>query len=354
VVGGFASGLALSGLFYQQVVAPLLAAALPSLPYSAALLGPGSEVLGYDTPLSTDHNWGPRLQLFLAEHDHDACRPRIVALLRDKLPRAFGGYSTHFGPPDEEAAGPVEHRVEVVTAGGFATALLGFNPTGGLRLADWLVTPQQTLLELTAGAVYHDALGDLATLRASLAYYPHDVWLYLMAAQWRRIAQQEAFVGRTGDVGDEVGSTLVAANIVRDLMRLCFLIERRYAPYSKWLGTDFARLACGPAVGPLLRGVLLAPSWRDREARLAVAYAAVTTLHNALDLTPPAPAQVSPYYSRPYLVIHAERIADALVAAIGDPAVRALPDCGALDQLSDSTDLLSYPAVRQRLRALYE
>lgn len=351
---GFVSGLALSGRFYQQVVALLLATALPSLPYSAALLGPGSEVLGYDTPLSTDHNWGPRLQLFLAERDHDTYRLRIVALLSDKLPRAFGGYSTHFGPPDKEAAGPVEHRVEVVTVGGFATVLLGFDPTGGLRLADWLVTPQQTLLELTAGAVYHDAQGALATLRASLAYYPHDVWLYLMAAQWRRIAQQEAFVGRTGDVGDEVGSTLVAANIVRDLMRLCFLIERRYAPYSKWLGTAFARLACGPTVGPLLRGVLLAPSWREREARLAVAYAAVTTLHNALGLTPPASAQVSPYYSRPYLVIHAERIADALVAAIGDPAVRTLPDCGALDQLSDSTDLLSYPAVCHRLRPLYE
>jgi len=34
--------------------------------------------------------------------------------------------------------------------------------------------------------------------------------------------------------------------------------------------------------------------------------------------------------------------------------VRAFPDCGAVDQLSDSTDLLGYPEVRGRLRALYE
>lgn len=51
-----------------------------------------------------------------------------------------------------------------------------------------------------------------------------------MAMQWRRVAQRKFFVGRAGDVGDEVGSALGAAAIARDLMRLCFLVERRYPP----------------------------------------------------------------------------------------------------------------------------
>ena len=64
----------------------------------------------------------------------------------------------------------------------------------------------------------------------------------MLAAQWTWVAQEEAFVGRAVEVGDELGSRVMAARVVRELMRLCFLLERAYAPYSKWLGSAFARL----------------------------------------------------------------------------------------------------------------
>lgn len=51
---------------------------------------------------------------------------------------------------------------------------------------------------LTSGRVFHDGLDQLGPLRVGLQYYPVDVWLYLLAAQWRRIAQEEAFMGRCG------------------------------------------------------------------------------------------------------------------------------------------------------------
>ena len=51
----FIPGLALSSAFYTEIVAPILADAYPRLRYSAALIGYGSEVLGYDTARSTDH-----------------------------------------------------------------------------------------------------------------------------------------------------------------------------------------------------------------------------------------------------------------------------------------------------------
>jgi hypothetical protein len=310
-------------------------------------------VLGYDTPLSTDHDWGPRLLLFLAAHQDPADIPRIEDALRQQLPPTFQGYPTRFRLSHDAPGTPPRPHVTVQTVRGYCAARLGLDPSAAWQPADWLSVPQQTLLELTAGAVYHDGPGELTALRARLAFYPHELWLYLMAAQWRRIAQQEAFVGRAGEVGDELGSRLLAATIVHDLMRLCFLIERRYAPYSKWVGTAFAGLACGPTLSPLFARVLQAEEWHMREAALAPAYAAVVERHNGLGLTPPVEATVSPYYTRPYLVLHAGRVADALLAAITDPAVRSLPAYGGIDQVSDNTDLLGDAEARARLRGLY-
>jgi hypothetical protein len=56
-VSEFTPGTELSGAFYRDAVRPLLG----GRPHAAALLGWGSEVLGLDTPRSTDHGWGPRL-----------------------------------------------------------------------------------------------------------------------------------------------------------------------------------------------------------------------------------------------------------------------------------------------------
>ena len=54
----FISGLELSGLFYFEAVKPILNTHFPSLHHGAARIGPGSEVLGFDTEMSMDHDWG--------------------------------------------------------------------------------------------------------------------------------------------------------------------------------------------------------------------------------------------------------------------------------------------------------
>jgi hypothetical protein len=125
------------------------------------------------------------------------------------------------------------------------------------------------------GEVFHDGLGDLGRIRTALAYYPRDIWLYVLASRWQRIAQEEAFVGRRGQIGDDLGATVVAARLIRDLMRHCLLMERRYPPYSKWLGTAFSRLDCARFLAPLLTSALRASDTAELQQRLAVAYEAI-------------------------------------------------------------------------------
>ena len=263
----FVPSLRLNEAFYREVVAPLV----EPYPHAAALLGWGSDVLGFDTERSTDHGWGPRLQVFVAEADVDAVRARVDA----GLPEIFRGLPVRFGW-DEIAP---RHWVEVLPLGTWLTGHLGLDPRPGMATRDWLTVPQQLLLGVVRGAVYADPAGELAALRSNLRWYPRDVWLWMLAAQWRRIAQEEAFVGRASEVGDELGSRLLAGRLVRELMCLVFLLCREYRPYSKWFGSAFARLPGAAALRPALERAVAAADHAAREAALTEAYEAIASPH---------------------------------------------------------------------------
>jgi Domain of unknown function (DUF4037) len=337
----FVPGLELARGFYEEVVAPLA-----DVPHSAARLGWGSDVLGFDTPRSTDHGWGPRLQLFVETAD----AATLDARLEEELPEEYRGWPVRFGWDDH----PVTKHVEVAELGQWLEERLGLDPRRGLSTRDWLALPQQLLLEVTAGAVFHDGLGELEPVRERLRWYPDEVWLWLIACQWRRIDQEEPFVGRTAEVDDELGSRVLAARLVRDLMRLAFLQERRYAPYAKWLGTAFERLEAYEALGPALAAALGAPDFEAREEALVAAVEELARRHNALGLTDEVDPTVRPFHSRPFRVLGSGRFVEACLSRVTDPWLRSVPLIGGIDQWVDSTDVISYPATARRAAAIYE
>ena len=76
----FVPGLQLARGFYATVVRPLLEQ-FSQVPYAAALLGPGSEVASFDSPRSTDHDWGPRLQILLPDSDANNCHATALTAM---------------------------------------------------------------------------------------------------------------------------------------------------------------------------------------------------------------------------------------------------------------------------------
>jgi Domain of unknown function (DUF4037) len=358
----FTPGLELARRFYWEAVRPVLDAEFPGLRHSAALIGSGSEVLGFDTPMSADHHWGPRAMLFLAEDDYERQRNAITETFRWRLPHRFLGYPTNFTAADDHGVklmeeietGPINHRIECSTLAGFFRHYIEFDINAVIEPTDWLTFGEQKLRTITAGEVFHDDLS-LEAIRTRFAYYPRDVWLYMLASGWQRIGQEEHLTWRAGYVGDEIGSTIIAGRLVRDLMRLCFLMEQQYAPYPKWFGTAFIRLAAGPELAPLLQAILRAETWQERGERLATAYENVAEKQNALRVTEPLPATCSPFWGRPFPIIWGDRFADAIAAQISDPAVRSIARrglIGGIDQFGDSTDLL-HSEWRQAVRGLY-
>ena len=147
-------------------------------------------------------------------------------------------------------------------------------------------------------------------------------------------------------MGDDLGSRIVAARLVREVMHLCFLMERQYAPYSKWFGSAFARLVCAPRLTPALKGALAAESWQERERCLNASLEAAAVVHNSLGLTAPLDPRVAPFYNRPFRVIHADRFWGALRDAVADEGLRRLMGdqhaiIGSTSQWADSTDVHS-------------
>jgi hypothetical protein len=305
--------------------------------------------------------WGPRLVLFLPVEDFENTNQEVDKILRQELPVRFHGYSTHFGKPNLEdngtrlsmdiEEGPVDHLITIETISGYWQKTARIDPWREPTVTEWLTISQQQLLEWTAGKVFHDDLG-LEAVRQRFAWYPQDVWLYMLASQWAQLAEIEAFVGRTWQLRDFLGSQLVATQIVEKLIHLCFLMERRYAPYAKWLGTSFKELQCYPEMQPLLASILSAPDYSQRELWLVKAYSLVAKLHNSLQITPPIDVHTRTYSgwhvynaeqrelalddpknTRPHQVLFAGRFADYIRAEIRDPEVLALrPNQGSVSQ----------------------
>jgi hypothetical protein len=306
-----------------------------------------------------DHDWGPRAQLFLTPFDCARLRRRILAALGRGLPPTFEGLGTRFTEEDADhvrvrakgTGGKGTPSVWIGTIREYFRGQLEVDPFREVSDLDWLLIPSQKLLSAAVGPIFHDDLG-LGRVRARFRYYPRDVWLHLLAVQWARIAEEEAFVGRTSAVGDELGARLIAARQVREMMRLAFLLERRYFPYDKWFGTAFRELRLARPLGPLLERALVAPSSRAQEAALSRAYEILAKRQNALRVTRALPARVSRFHDRPYLVIHAGDYAEAIRSGIRDRRVRRLTRIGSIDQFGSTEELGSKREQLVALRAL--
>jgi hypothetical protein len=314
------------------------------LRYSASLIGYGSDVLGYDNATSMDHNWGPRMQVFVGKADAGRIEA-IKAYLRVHLPGEFVGFPTHFsekGPDGTQhmqahAGGEVNHLIEVYELDRYFNKIL-HKEADQLTNLDWLCLPEQSLVEVTRGRVFYDGLGRLNAIRAALRYYPVDVKLVKLAAYWDCVNNEEAFVGRAVEFGDLAGLKLLAARMVNLMLKICFVLKETYVPYSKWFSRGCDDLGL-PGIKAQALAVLTENEPAAIESKLAGLYLAVLALQNASAGVPRVAREISDYFNRPYKVIKAGEIVDALREAITDEPLKQIDlTLVGLDNKLDSSD----------------
>ncbi len=333
------AGAECSRLYYEHLVGPAVDARWPGLPRAAGRLGSGSDVLGLDDAVSRDHDWGLRLNL-LVSADMAA---HVDAYLEETLPESFEGLPTRFRTTWDAHR---RHRVQVQDVASFVHSRTGVDLRDPLSTDDWLMLTGQAVLEVTAGPVFVDTDGALTAARAALRWYPDEVWRYVIAADWARLAQELPFVGRTAEVGDDLGSRVITARLVEVATHLAHLIDRRWPPYSKWLGTSLTRLPRSHVVAEPLARALTSTHWRTREDGLVEAVRTLNRLQADAGL-PTVDDPVEQFWDRAYRGIRVE-VLETLEKSIDDPAVRALPrGVGSADQWSHNADVLTNPSRRR-------
>ncbi len=327
-----ANGIELSRAYWERVVAPIVLERWPSMPHAAARIGDGSDVLDLDDEMSRDHDWGLRLNLFVPPE----MTTEVDAALAASLPDRFAERPTRFTMTSDAT---VRHRVAVADVRGFTASTLGVEAWRDLTVDEWLSLTGQSVLEVTAGPVFVDTNGELSGIRHRLRWYPDDVWRHVVAVDWARLEQELPFVGRTGGRGDDLGSRVVAARLAGIVMHLGFLLERRWAPYSKWIGTVFATLQPGGEVTALLGRALATDDWREREAGLVESVRHLALRQRDVGL-PDVGDPVGRFHDRPVCGIRPEVI-EVVTASIVSARVRDRPyGIGSKEQRSHNVNVL--------------
>jgi hypothetical protein len=357
-LAAFIKGIELCESFFLECGLPIIRNNFPDLEFTAGLLGYGSDVIGFDDNVSTDHMWGPRFYLFLSKRDMHL-RDKLMELFRANLPYSFKDYSVNFSEPDPNdngvrhaeliASGQVSPLIWIYEVDEYINEYLGMMPTEDL---DWLAISEHRLLGFTSGKLFVDML-NMSEVRSKLAFYPQDVKLYLIASQWALIAEEQAFVKRCSDCGDELGSRIVCSRIVERLIRLCYLYSNKYAPYSKWLGSGFKLLFNDSLIFDALEAAISADVIQEREKHIVHAQTLVAHLHNKSRVTEIHDVRIQKYYGRDIDVIFANELAEKTKKMISNPILRDSPLIGSMSQVGNLVALTDNHKLHKQIKQLY-
>ena len=179
-----------------------------------ALVGTGSECLGFDDAISEDHDFTKRCQLFLPADTYKANTERLHSY--------FKNYA--YGTVQIESISDFYKRYTLY-------------PEGPQCEKEFRRIPQDLLCTATNGEIFLDNFGSFTHIRQRLlAYYPEDIRLRKIAYELNQLAQSGQYnLPRMLQRGDTIASSLALHQFVHHYMLLVHLLNKSYAPFYKWL-----------------------------------------------------------------------------------------------------------------------
>lgn len=241
-------GLELSEKYYEKYGKEMLEERFPEIASqtAAGLVGYGSECLGFDDDMSRDHDYGPSFCVWLPREIYIQYGEKMQAAY-DGLPKEFMGFAARV--EEEQGKG----RVGVLCLEDFYRGILG-RESAPATDEEWFTISEPSLATATNGKVFEDRLGRFTGIReALLAYYPRRVWLKKLAESLARAAQAGQYnYARAMKRGERIAAELALSKFVEEAMRIVYLLNKKYAPFYKWMPRGMKELPVCSEIGDML------------------------------------------------------------------------------------------------------
>ena len=251
--------------FFNEVVQPILEKEFPAETAQTAfgVFGFGSEVLRMDDTYSTDHHWGIRINALTPEEIFKARHEAIQETVSARLPATWRRHSLREGLSGGRG-------LSLTSLDAYLTRTIGIDHPPQ-TYAEWLNIPEEDIIHVVEGEVWHDPSGRFTSVRETLKkYYPEAVRLRRIAHWCRYYSGMGAYALKRALLrNNEYYANITFTRALRVGVQLAFLLDRRYFPYDKWTLAYFERL---PRMADRLRPIVyeavrLSTSW-DRKLEL--------------------------------------------------------------------------------------
>ena len=260
-------GMELGRRFYEEYGRSMIHERFPEYEdkITVGLVGRGSECYGFDDELSRDHDYGPDFCMWLDDDVYDEIGEALQKAY-EELPGKFMGLTrVRILPPDGR-------RVGVLRTKEFYSRILGISEELLLRYVNgeddtgiFALVREEDLSQCTNGEIFREASGDFIRIRNKLSYYPDIIWK-------RRIAEELHYSAQMGQYnyirmlkrGEKVASEIALAGYMEHTMKLVYLINRKYAPYYKWLHRGMAQLEKAAVIMDIFNAVYDMPKGDER------------------------------------------------------------------------------------------
>ena len=189
-----------------------------------ALVGVGSECLGFDDEISEDHDFSSRCQLFLDDSDYKTYKSDLESSLKI------------FCKDLESLTSNLKDiNVEIMSIPNFYKYYTLFE-NGPKTESEYRKVPMDLLCVATNGKVFLDNLGKFSEIRNRLLnFYPEDIRLKKIAFQLNKMAQSGQYnYSRMIKRGDTVAANIAQGEFVKHYLEFVHLLNKKYMPFYKW------------------------------------------------------------------------------------------------------------------------